>query len=177
MTRFAAGTTADEMKEHPDLGVKKTGTKPVPVIEKEEGKESVKPNEQGKTDAQSEKKPAPAIYTERSYMADIDVANRIAAALSANAGTKEITLDYADNICLSTDMMKDLFADSRVAKNCLFSYKGKRYNMHVGAVNTSSRTYLNCLNTLAKEPDGLAGFMKMTEIFKSVGVTLNEINE
>ena len=179
VTRFAAGTTVDEMKEHPELGAKETGTKPVPVVEENKEKEPVKqdtPENPKKPDTQPEKK-TPPVYTERSYMADIDVANSIAAALRANAGTREITLEYADNICLSTDMMEDLFEDSRVAKNCLFSYKGKRYNMHVGAVNTSSRTYSDCLNTLAKEPDGLAGFMKMTEIFKSVGVTLNEINE
>ena len=178
VTRFPGGSTVDQMKEHPELGVKETGTKPVPaqVIEEQEPTKE-EPSTKEPTEPSPKKKPAPPIYTERSYMADINVAERIAAALRANPETKEITLDYADNICLSATMMKDLFADNRVAKNCLFTYKGKRYNMHVGAVNTSSDTYADCFNTLSKEPDGLAGFMKMAEIFKPVGVTLKEITE
>ena len=49
--------------------------------------------------------------------------------------------------------------------------------MHVGAVNTSSKTYADCFADLAEEPDGLAGFMKMTEIYAPIGVTLQEIKE
>ena len=184
VTRFAAGTTLREIKDHPENGTTITGTKPAPVTETQEQVQeqtekpsTEKPSVKEPTKPSPEKKPVPSVYTERSYMANINVAERIAAALRANPGTKEITLDYADNICLSADMMKDLFADSRVAKNCLFTYKGKRYNMHVGAVNTSSDTYADCFNTLSKEPDSLAGFMKMAEIFKPVGVTLKEITE
>jgi hypothetical protein len=108
-------------------------------------------------------------------MADVDVAAIVAAALKANPNANEITIEFDDNICLSADMMKDLFADNRVAKNCHFSYKGKRYNLRIGAVNTSSRLYAECFELLAKEPDSLAGFLKMAEIFEKLGVRVSEM--
>nr|MCR5115915.1 hypothetical protein [Lachnospiraceae bacterium] len=134
-----------------------------------------------KTSSEEPKKPIteeePPVYTERSCMADVDVAALVAAALKADPNANEITIEFDDNICLSTDMMKDLFADSRVAKNCHFSYKGKRYNLHIGAVNKSSGLYAECFEFLAKEPDGLAGFLKMAEIFRSLGVTVSEMEQ
>lgn len=37
-------------------------------------------------------------------------------------------------------------------------------------------SFAACFELLAKEPDGLAGFLKMAEIFKFIGVTISEID-
>ena len=165
----------DDIQNHPELATSTvTGTKSETVVDNKTEEKNVK------TSSEEPKKPLskeePPAYTERSCMADVDVAALVAAALKADPNANEITIEFDDNICLSTDMMKYLFTDSRVAKNCHFSYKGKRYNLHIGAVNTSSRLYAACFNLLSKEPDGLAGFLKMAEIFKSIGVTISEID-
>ena len=108
-------------------------------------------------------------------MADVDVTALVAAALKADPNANEITIEFDDNICLSTDMMKDLFVDSRVAKNCFFRHKGKRYALHIGAVNKQSSLYAEDFEKLAEEPDGLAGFMMMAKIFANLGVTMTEV--
>ena len=73
--------------------------------------------------------------------------------------------------------MTALFADNRVAKNCFFWHKGKRYALHIGAVNKQSSLYAEDFEKLAEEPDGLAGFMMMAKIFANLGVTLSEIQQ
>ncbi len=178
VTKFAPGTTLQEIKDYIEPENKATDTKPdqntsTSTTKINEDKNKKTPSEEPKKPLPKEEPPA---YTERSCMADVDVATLVAAALKADPNANEITIEFDDNICLSIDMMKDLFADSRVAKNCHFSYKGKRYNHHIGAVNTSSRLYAACFDLLSKEPDGLAGFLKMAEIFKSIGVTISEID-
>ena len=178
VTKFAAETTLQEIKDYIEPENKATDTKPDQNTSTSTTK--IDEDKNKKTSSEEPKKPLPKeeppAYTERSCMADVDVAALVAAALKADSNAKEITIEFDDNICLSTDMMKDLFTDSRVAKNCHFSYKGKRYNLHIGTVNTSSRLYAACFDLLSKEPDGLAGFLKMAEIFKSIGVTISEID-
>ena len=178
VTKFAPGTTLQEIKDYIEPENKATDTKPdqntsTSTTKIDEDKNKKTPSEEPKKPLPKEEPPA---YTERSCMADVDVVALVSAALKADPNANEITIEFDDNICLSTDMMKDLFADSRVAKNCHFSYKGKRYNLHIGAVNTSSRLYAACFDLLSKEPDGLAGFLKMAEIFKFIGVTISEID-
>ncbi len=179
VTKFAPGTTLQEIKDYIEPENKATDTKPdqntsTSTTKINEDKNKKTPSEEPKKPLPKEEPPA---YTERSCMADVDVATLVAAALKADPNANEITIEFDDNICLSTDMMKDLFADSRVAKNCHFSYKGKRYNHHIGAVNTSSRLYAACFDLLSKEPDGLAGFLKMAEIFRLLGITVSEMEQ
>ena len=115
-------------------------------------------------------------YTERSYIADVNVSALIAAALKADPNAKEITVEFGDNICLTPDLLKDLFADSRVSKNCLFTHKGKRYVLKVNAVNTASKQYADDFVALSKETDGMAGFLRAAEIFQDLNVTVDELN-
>ncbi len=181
VTKFAPGTTLQEIKDYIEPENKATDTKPdqntsTSTTKIDEDKNKKTPSEEPKKPLPVEEPETPA-YTERSCMADVDVVALVTAALKADPNANEITIEFDDNICLSTDMMKDLFADSRVAKNCHFSYKGKRYNLHIGAVNTSSRLYAACFDLLSKEPDGLAGFLKMAEIFRLLGITVSEMEQ
>ena len=71
--------------------------------------------------------------------------------------------------------MTALFTDNRVAKNCYFWHEGKRYVLHIGPVNKQSPLYAEDFATLAAEPDGLAGFMRMAKIFGNLGVEMAEV--
>ena len=122
-------------------------------------------------------KEEPPVYTERSCIADVNVAALIAAALKADPNAKEINIEFDDNICLTPDIMKDLFADNRVAKNCMFSHEGKRYVLRINAVDTASATYADCFEVLKKEPGGLAGFKRMAQIFEVLNVTLKGLDQ
>ena len=187
ITTFAAGTTVEQIKDNPDSGVTVRGTKPAPVVtdpatqqtteEPTQTKELPQKKDPVKEDPnkQPPKKEIP-VYTERSCIADVNVAALIAAALKADPNAKEITIEFGDNICLTPDLLRDLFADSRVSKNCLFSYKGKRYVFRVNAVNTASKQYADDFAALGKETDGMAGFLRAAEIFNDLNVTVNEIN-
>jgi hypothetical protein len=182
VTRFAAGTSVQEMKDNPENGTTVRGLKPAPAkpVEtvnnetKEESKETKETKEKA-VKSSAEKKVTLPEYTERSCIADVDVAALIATALKANPGAKEINIEFNDNICMTPDLMKDLFKDSRVAKNCFFVHKGIRYNLRIGAVDMNSAACKEAFDVLSKEPDGLAGFKRMAQIFNSVGVTLTEI--
>jgi hypothetical protein len=122
-------------------------------------------------------KEQPPVYTECSCIADVNVDALIAAALKADPNAKEIAIEFDDNICLTPDILKDLFADSRVSKNCYFWHEGKRYVLRINAVNTMSKAYADCFEALKNEPDGLAGFKRAAEIFKNLNVTLNVIDD
>ena len=193
ITTFSAGTTVEQIKDNPGSGVTVRGTKPAPVVtdpatqqtteeptqtkELPQKKDPVKedPNKQPPKQEQPPKKEIP-VYTERSCIADVNVAALIAAALKADPNAKEITIEFGDNICLTPDLLKDLFADSRVSKNCLFTHKGKRYVLRVNTVNTASKQYADDFAALGKETDGMAGFLRAAEIFNDLNVTVNEIN-
>ncbi len=169
ITRFAAGTSVQDMTDHPENAISGVnGTIQPPVV-------PVNPVESANKDVvfkTPEKKPVIIEYTERSCIADVNVSALIEAALKADPGTKEITIEFNDNICLTADIMKDLLADSRVAKNCMFSYEGKRYDLYIPAVSNNTAAYKAAFDALAKEPNGMAGFMRMAELFEKMGVTL-----
>ena len=196
ITTFAVGTTLEQIKNNEVTGTTVYGTLEDPnaptqstetttVTTDPADPEESAPAKPSKPETVKQKTPegAPAkpetpkktVYTERSYIADVNVAAYVEAALKANA--KEVTIDFSDNICLTPDIMKDLFADGRVVKNCLFSHHGKRYVLRIGAVDTSSAAYAAGFEALKKEPDGLAGFLRMAQIFKDLGVTANQIEK
>ncbi len=170
VTTFAAGTTLEEIKANSVNGVTVRGTVPDP----NEVKEPETPDDETKKETPG--KEQPPVYTERSCIADVNVAALIEAALKADPNAKEIAIEFDDNICLTPDLLRDLFADNRVAKNCYFWHEGKRYVLRINAVNTMSKAYADCFEALKNEPDGLAGFKRAAEIFKNLNVTLNVID-
>lgn len=97
--------------------------------------------------------------------------------LTSNGGA--ITIDFERNICLTPELMKMLFETGNVAKNCTFTYKGKRYNLYIPVIDTKSGKYLDAMEVLKKEDKGkgFAGFMRTRDIFKDLGVTLAEIKQ
>ena len=170
VTTFAVGTTVEQIKAGSEECEILIGSKADP----NKVKEPETPDDE--TKKETPEKEQPPVYTERSCIADVNVAALIAAALKADPNAKEITIEFGDNICLTPDLLRDLFADSRVSKNCLFSYKGKRYVFRVNAVNTASKQYADDFAALGKETDGMAGFLRAAEIFNDLNVTVNEIN-
>jgi hypothetical protein len=168
VTTYPAGTTVEQITKKQVQGVTVRGTVPDPV-------ESVDDTKGEKmTEAEPEVE-EPPVYTERSCIADIDVAVLIAELLKSNPNATVLDLEFEDNICLTPELMTALFADNRVSKNCYFRYKGKRYVLHIGPVNKQSPLYAEDFATLAAEPDGLAGFMRMAKIFGNLGVEMAEV--
>ena len=96
---------------------------------------------------------------------------------TSNTGT--VTIDFGRNICLTPELMKTLFETGNVAKNCTFTYKGKRYNLYIPVIDTKSDKYLKAMDELKKEDNGkgFAGFMRTKDIFKGLGVTMAEIKQ
>ena len=94
---------------------------------------------------------------------------------TANGGA--VTIDFGRNICLTPELMKALFETGNVAKNCTFTYKGKRYNLYIPVIDTKSDKYIKAMEELKKEDNGkgFAGFMRTKDIFKDLGVTADEI--
>ncbi|MCR5117232.1 MAG: hypothetical protein K6A97_06970 [Lachnospiraceae bacterium] len=176
VTVFAAGTTVEEIKANPGNGVTVRRTIPDPNKVTEPETTSDETNKETFKNEQPPKE-EPPVYTERSCIADVNVAALITAALKADPNAKEINIEFGDNICLTPDIMKDLFADNRVAKNCMFSHEGKRYVLRINAVDTASATYADCFEVLKKEPGGLAGFKRMAQIFEVLNVTLKELDQ
>ncbi len=176
ITTFAAGTTLDEIKQGTVSGVTVYGTLPDPNEVKEPETTKDDTNKDTPKKEQPPKKEIP-VYTERSCIADVDVAALVAAALKADPNAKEVNIEFGDNICLTPDIMKDLFADNRVAKNCMFSHKGKRYVLRINAVDTKSKAYADGFAALKEEPDDLAGFLQMAKLFEALGVKATELDQ
>ena len=188
ITTYAVGTPLDAIKQGTASGNTIVGTVPVPdtntdTTTPEEPKVNEPKAEEPKKEEPKKEEPKgeepkieePPVYTERSCIADVDVAALVGALLSTNASATTLDIEFEDNICLSPEIMTALFADNRVAKNCFFWHKGKRYVLHIGAVNKQSSLYAEDFARLAQEPDGLAGFMMMAKIFANLGVTMTEV--
>ncbi|MBP5623524.1 MAG: hypothetical protein J6X36_01490 [Lachnospiraceae bacterium] len=168
VTTYPAGTTVEQITKKQVQGVTVRGTIPDPNA----------PVDDTKEEKMSEAEPVveePPVYTERSCIADIDVAALIAELLKSNPNATVLDIEFEDNICLTPELMTALFTDNRVAKNCYFWHEGKRYVLHIGPVNKQSPLYAEDFATLAAEPDGLAGFMRMAKIFGNLGVEMAEV--
>ena len=176
VTTFAVETTVEQIKAGSEECEIVLGSKADPnkVKEPETQDDETKKETPGK---EQPPKKEPPVYTERSCIADVNVAALIAAALKADPNAKEVNIEFGDNICLTPDIMKDLFADNRVAKNCMFSHKGKRYVLRINAVDTKSKAYADGFAALKEEPDGLAGFLQMAKLFEALGVKATELDQ
>ena len=183
ITTFAAGTTLEQITQGSVTGVTVYGVLPDPNAPAEQEQIKTEPQiPETPKKPEAPKKPEPPKmvipeYTERSCIADVDVAALVAAALKADPNAKEVNIEFGDNICLTPDIMKDLFADNRVAKNCMFSHKGKRYVLRINAVDTKSKAYADGFAALKEEPDGLAGFLQMAKLFEALGVKATELDQ
>ncbi len=183
ITTYAVGTSLDAIKQGTASGNTIVGTVPEPdtntdtTTPEEPNVNEPKAEEPKKEEPKGEEPETaePPVYTERSCIADVDVASLVGALLSSNASASTLNIEFEDNICLNPEIMTALFADNRVAKNCFFWHKGKRYVLHIGAVNKQSALYTEDFAELAEEPDGLAGFMMMAKIFANLGVTMTEV--
>ena len=177
ITTYPAGTTVEQITKKQVLGTTIRGTVPDPNAPIDDKKEETQKDQLTveKPETEEQKVEEPPIYTERSCIADVDVAALIAALLKNNPNATVLDIEFDDNICLTPELMTALFADNRVAKNCYFWYEGKRYVLHIGSVNKQSPLYAADFAMLAKEPDGLAGFMMMARIFANLGVTMAEV--
>ena len=176
ITTFAAGTTVEQIKIGSEECEIVLGSKADPNKVKEPETTKDDTNKDTPKKEQPPKKEIP-VYTERSCIADVNVAALIATALKADPNAKEVNIEFGDNICLTPDIMKDLFADNRVAKNCMFSHKGKRYVLRINAVDTKSKAYADGFAALKEEPDGLAGFLQMAKLFEALGVKATELDQ
>ena len=181
VTTYPEGTTVEQITKKQVQGVTVRGTVPdpnAPVDAKKDDKQKEKSSVDELQDESEVIEPEveePPVYTERSCIADIDVAALIAELLKSNPNATVLDIEFEDNICLNPEIMTALFADNRVAKNCYFWHKGKRYVLHIGPVNKQSPLYAEDFATLAAEPDGLAGFMRMAKIFGNLGVEMAEV--
>ena len=177
ITTYPAGTTVEQITKKQVLGTTIRGTVPDPNASIDDKKEETQKDQLTveKPETEEPKVEEPPVYTERSCIADVDVAALIAALLKNNPNATVLDIEFDDNICLTPELMTALFADNRVAKNCYFWYEGKRYVLHIGPVNKQSPLYAADFAMLAKEPDGLAGFMMMARIFANLGVTMAEV--
>jgi len=162
VTTYAVGTSLTDIRQGTALGNTTVGTVPDPNANPDPDTNATTPEE-------------PPVYTERSCIADVDVAALIGALLKSDPSATVLDIEFEDNICLTPDLMTALFADNRVAKNCYFWHEGKRYVLHIGAVNKQSPLYAEDFARLSEEPDGLAGFMMMAKIFENLGVTMEEV--
>ncbi len=169
VTTFAVGTTVEQIKAGSEECEILIGSKADP----NKVKEPETPDDETKKETPG--KEQPPVYTERSCIADVNVAALIAAALKADPNANEIAIEFDDNICLTPDLLRDLFADSRVSKNCMFTHKGKRYVLRVNAVNTASKEYADAFDALSKEEDGMAGFLRVAQLFEKLNVTAKEV--
>ncbi len=181
VTTYPEGTTVEQITKKQVQGVTVRGIIPEPVESVDEKKDDKQKEKSSVDELQDELEviepevEEPPVYTERSCIADIDVAALIAELLKSNPNATVLDLEFEDNICLTPELMTALFADNRVSKNCYFRYKGKRYVLHIGPVNKQSPLYAEDFATLAAEPDGLAGFMRMAKIFGNLGVEMAEV--
>lgn len=175
VTTYAVGTPLDAIKQGTASGNTTLGTVLDPVTNPHTDTTTPEEPKVNEPKAEEPKIEEPPVYTERSCIADVDVAALVGALLSTNASATTLDIEFEDNICLSPEIMTALFADNRVAKNCFFWHKGKRYVLHIGAVNKQSSLYTEDFEKLAEEPDGLAGFMMMAKIFANLGVTMTEV--
>ena len=74
---------------------------------------------------------------------------------------------------LSADAVFALF-DGNTAKMCRFTHNGQNYVLFIPVVDTGSAAFAQCLATLNAEPNGMAGPIRLSQIFAPVGATVSQ---
>ena len=72
---------------------------------------------------------------------------------------------------LSADVVFALF-DGNTAKRVRFTYNGQNYVLFIPVVDTGSAAFAQCLAILNAEPNGMAGPIRLSQIFAPVGATV-----
>ncbi len=74
---------------------------------------------------------------------------------------------------LSADAVFALF-DGNTAKMCHFTHNGQNYVLFIPVVDTGSAAFAQCLAILNAEPNGMAGPIRLSQIFAPVGATVSQ---
>ena len=74
---------------------------------------------------------------------------------------------------LSADAVFALF-DGNTAKRCRFTLNGQNYVLFIPVVDTGSAAFAQCLAILNAEPNGMAGPIRLYQIFAPVGATVSQ---
>lgn len=74
---------------------------------------------------------------------------------------------------LSADAVFALF-DGNIAKMCHFTHNGQNYVLFIPVVDTASAAFAQCLAILNAEPNGMAGPIRLSQIFAPVGVHVSQ---
>ncbi|MBR1909078.1 MAG: hypothetical protein IJ821_00670 [Lachnospiraceae bacterium] len=74
---------------------------------------------------------------------------------------------------LSADVVFALF-DGNTAKMCRFTHNGQNYVLFIPVVDTGSAAFAQCLAILNAEPNGMAGPIRLSQIFAPVGATVSQ---
>ncbi|MCR5235641.1 MAG: hypothetical protein K6E34_00385 [Lachnospiraceae bacterium] len=74
---------------------------------------------------------------------------------------------------LSADTVFALFAGN-TSKMCRFTHNGQNYVLIIPVVDTGSAEFAQCLATLNAEPNGMAGPIRLSQIFAPVGARVSQ---
>ena len=74
---------------------------------------------------------------------------------------------------LSADAVFALF-DGNTAKMCRFTHNGQNYVLFIPVVDTGSAAFAQCLAILNAEPNGMAGPLRLSQIFAPVGAHVSQ---
>ena len=74
---------------------------------------------------------------------------------------------------LSADAVFALF-DGNTAKMCRFTHNGQNYVLFIPVVDTGSAAFAQCLAILNAEPNGMAGPIRLSQIFAPVGAHVSQ---
>ena len=74
---------------------------------------------------------------------------------------------------LSADAVFALFTGN-IAKMCRFTHNGQNYVLIIPVVDTGSAEFAQCLATLNAEPNGMAGPLRLSQIFAPVGAHVSQ---
>ncbi len=173
---YKSGTSAQSMIDHPDLNIDPLHHFSYKI--KPEGSVIIlggvpeQNNDNDTSDNSNDSDETPPYQGITS-----DMLTRQINSLMRTSKTGAVTIDFGRNICLSPALMKVLFETGNVAKNCTFTYMGKRYNMYIPVIDIKSEKYKDAMEELKKEDNnsGFAGFMRTKDIFIALGVTVEEI--
>ena len=83
-------------------------------------------------------------------------------------------LNFGTKTNMSGDVMDYLCKNAKTTINCHFTHNGSEWTLIIPKIDTDSEEYKACMTKLAHEPGGTAGFIRISQLFASVGVQLSE---
>ena len=96
--------------------------------------------------------------------------------LDLSSGTADLNFGTKTN--MSGDVMDYLCKNAKTTINCRFTHNGSEWTLIIPKIDTDSEEYKACMASLALEPGGTAGFIKIQQLFAPVGVQIkNSLTE